>query len=236
MSCEHYRKEFLCIDNGPLHTETITHYCGSECACRDRTHTVQRLVFVWIRWVLGRRPPIPQLTEFTAIARAGRTIGFLAACHRVVAQAFDIMVGTMKPRAELVPQLVANPAPTLNQTESSEPKVQEWFDQCNWHALQGARKQQVSEHLTTRSGLFHAIFISYFSVVTEIVSDFLTARSSAAAVPRHVTPVLYELCSEKRIPYFVALQWMSTILTPDSKVFMFLVLNMPQVSKCLSHV
>ena len=222
-----FESEDNVLEKGDPHSLRIRHLCGpsTQCKCKDRADTVERLTNVYVNWALGRRPTPPEMEEFSAVSRAMRYTGCLVLNHRIIQQAFLIAIGKLTPQRR-VHALTALPAANLaaetTPGQKGNSSTREWFANLSWHEMIGKRLVQIQEHFLTDNGVFHTGLLSFYAVAVEHITAFYAARSSAfARFDTDIVPPLCDLTWSSRSPYTLVLQWLSAVLLPDSPILHF---------------
>ena len=110
----------------------------------------------------------------------------------------------------------AAPAADLQGHATGSSSTVEYFEGVSWHEMCSSAVKTIKTHMMTRSGLFHIVFLSVYTVVIERITQFHTARSGTERSD-HPAP-LYDLTWDIHDPYVLVLQWLSSLLEPGSSV------------------
>ena len=173
------------------------------------------------------------MQEFSAVSRCMAWLGFLTMNHRFVRRCFLGAIGEMKfgagTQASTAGQaLDSQPAADLSRaTAATEAKsaMQIWFEDVDWHRMIGKRVTSIKGGLMSDSGQLHSIFVTFLSVSIETITEFYTDKSRdklyEASEAKHAP--LFDLTSTARSPFTSALQWLSSILEPNSPIINFVV-------------
>lgn len=150
---EAWKLDFLRMCNGPLQSGRLVHYCHPSvgCGCTSREDSVRRFSQAVTRIMYNRRPPVPQVTEWTSVRQS---MAFLALPLLTGGLHRDVFECSIRPKRQSGPQAVQGsggdflqlvPAPCL--PDGAGAGVESSIADSDWHAMVGQRTKFVSEKL-----------------------------------------------------------------------------------------
>ena len=167
----------------------MEHFCGDLCGCKSFQDTLDRIVTMFIRWGLSKRPEKPELSEFSAVARCLKAFAWPLNMNEILFDAFLIAVGEFKVKNN--PYLSNVPAADLKK-EGRDVETHEFVENISWHKKQGARVKAIKTNLCNPFGKYSTNLMSFINVGCESITEFHTAE--------HEKPVLYSLVDFAKSP------------------------------------
>ena len=159
------RNEFAVLLNGNPFAEGLVHYCHADTGCRcngSREDTVKRIARLLMRLLFGRRPPVPQLSEWTSVKDCVCFLALGVGLNRIGPTVFSHSVSRLVPSnvGRVREELALVPAHAVPLEPAVHESAAQAIQGTEWHELVGRRIRFVREHIMAPSVQTHILLLA----------------------------------------------------------------------------